>query len=266
MAASRPQLVPTGVRRLPQFDAHVLSLYARGISVRDIQAHLEELYQVEVAPSVISAVTDEVMAEVTAWQQRPLDRVYPVVIFDALRLKIRDEGVVKNKAVYLALGVDRDGHKDVLGLWIEQTEGASFWLRVMTELKSRGVDDILIALVDGLVGLSRGDHHGVPRDAGAPLRRAPRAAEPGPGELEGAQSPRRRAPGDLPRAHGSRSDGDARRLRRRGVGHEVPRDRRPLAAALAVRRDRSSPSRPRFGSCSTRRTRSRACTCSSARS
>jgi len=118
----------------------------------EIQAHLTELYQVEVAPSVISAVADEVMAEVTAWQQRPLERVYPVVIFDALRLKIRDEGVVKNKAVYLALGVDRDGHKDVLGLWIEQTEGASFWLRVMTELKSRGVDDILIALVDGLVG------------------------------------------------------------------------------------------------------------------
>ncbi|MBK7907228.1 MAG: IS256 family transposase [Gemmatimonadetes bacterium] len=148
----RPQLVPTGVRRLPQFDANVLSLYARGVSVREIQAHLEQLYQVEVSPSVISAVTAEVMEEVTAWQQRPLDRVYPVVIFDALRVKIRDEGVVRNKAVYLALGVDRDGHKDVLGLWIEQTEGASFWLRVMTELKSRGVEDILIALVDGLVG------------------------------------------------------------------------------------------------------------------
>lgn len=148
----RPQLVPTGVRRLPQFDANVLSLYARGVSVREIQAHLEQLYQVEVSPSVISAVTAEVMEEVTAWQQRPLDRMYPVVIFDALRVKIRDEGVVRNKAVYLALGVDRDGHKDVLGLWIEQTEGASFWLRVMTELKSRGVEDILIALVDGLVG------------------------------------------------------------------------------------------------------------------
>ena len=148
----RPQLVPTGMRRLPQFDANVLSLYARGVSVREIQAHLEQLYQVEVSPSVISAVTAEVMEEVTAWQQRPLDRVYPVVIFDALRVKIRDEGVVRNKAVYLALGVDRDGHKDVLGLWIEQTEGAGFWLRVMTELKSRGVEDILIALVDGLVG------------------------------------------------------------------------------------------------------------------
>jgi putative transposase len=148
----RPQLVPTGVRRLPQFDANVLSLYARGVSVREIQAHLAQLYQVEIAPSVISAVTDEVMADVQAWQQRPLDRMYPVVIFDALRVKIRDEGTVRNKAVYLALGVDRDGHKDVLGLWIEQTEGASFWLRVMTELKGRGVEDVLIALIDGLVG------------------------------------------------------------------------------------------------------------------
>lgn len=148
----RPQLVPTGVRRLAQFDANVLSLYARGVSVREIQAHLEQLYQVEVAPSVISAVTSEVMDEVTAWQQRPLDRLYPVVIFDALRVKIRDEGVVRNKAVYLALGVDRDGIKDVLGLWVEQTEGAGFWLRVMTELKSRGIEDILVALVDGLVG------------------------------------------------------------------------------------------------------------------
>ena len=148
----RPQLVPTGVRRLPQFDANVLSLYARGVSVREIQAHLEQLYQVEIAPSVISAITDEVMTEVQAWQQRPLDRMYPVVIFDALRVKIRDEGTVRNKAVYLALGVDREGHKEVLGLWIEQTEGAGFWLRVMSELKARGVEDILVALVDGLVG------------------------------------------------------------------------------------------------------------------
>ena len=142
-----PLLVPKGVRRLPQFDANVLSLYARGVSVREIQAHLEQLYQVEVSPAMISAVTDGVLEEVAAWQQRPLDRMYPVVIFDALRVKIRDEGMVRNKAVYLALGVDRDGQKDVLGLWIEQTEGAGFWLRVMTEL-----DDILVALVDGLVG------------------------------------------------------------------------------------------------------------------
>jgi putative transposase len=147
-----PQLVPTGVRRLPKFDATVLALYARGLSVREVHGYLEELYDIPIAPDVISTITDEVMAEVTAWQQRPLKAVYPVVILDAMRVKIRDEGVVRNKAVYLALGVDRAGRKDVLGLWIEQTEGAAFWLHVMTELKSRGVGDILIALVDGLAG------------------------------------------------------------------------------------------------------------------
>jgi putative transposase len=147
-----PQLVPKGVRRLPKFDATVLSLYARGLSVSEIQGYLEELYELPIAADVISTVTGEVMAEVTAWQQRPLEPVYPVVILDAMRVKIRAEGVVRNKAVYLALGVDREGRKDVLGLWIEQTEGAAFWLRVMTELKSRGVEDILIALVDGLAG------------------------------------------------------------------------------------------------------------------
>ena len=153
-----PQLVPKNVRRLPRFDANVLSLYARGMSVREIREHLEELYQVEVAPSCISAVTDEVMEEVTAWQSRPLERCYPVVVFDALRVKIRDEGTVRSKAVYLALGMTPSGAKDVLGLWIEQTEGAKFWLRVMTELRSRGVEDILIALIDGLTGFPEAIH------------------------------------------------------------------------------------------------------------
>ena len=147
-----PVLVPKNARRLPRFDQNVLSLYARGMSVREIQEHLEELYQVEVAPSFISAVTDEVLEEITTWQNRPLERCYPVVIFDALRVKIRDEGTVRSKAVYLALGITPSGTKDVLGLWIEQTEGAKFWLGVMTELRSRGVDDILIALIDGLTG------------------------------------------------------------------------------------------------------------------
>ncbi len=147
-----PQLVPKGVRRLPKFDLNVLSLYARGMSVREIQGHLEQLYEIPIAADVISTVTDEVVAEVTAWQQRPLEAVYAVVILDAMRVKIRDEGTVRNKAVYLALGIDREGRKDVLGLWIEQTEGAAFWLRVMTDLRSRGVEDILIALVDGLAG------------------------------------------------------------------------------------------------------------------
>ena len=133
-----PQLVPKNVRRLPRFDQNVLSLYARGMSVREIREHLEELYQVEVSPSLISAVTDEVMAEVMAWQQRPLETCYAVVFFDCLRVKIRDEGVVRSKAVYVALGVTGTGSKEVLGLWIEQTEGARFWHRVLTELQGRG--------------------------------------------------------------------------------------------------------------------------------
>jgi putative transposase len=133
-----PQFVPKNVRRLPGFDQKVLSLYARGMTVREIRSHLEELYQVHVAPDVISTVTDAVLEEVSTWQQRPLERMYPVVIFDALRVKIRDEGVVRNKAVYLAIGVTRDGTRDVLGLWIERSESATFWLRVLTELQSRG--------------------------------------------------------------------------------------------------------------------------------
>lgn len=147
-----PQLIPKHQRRLEGFDAKVISLYARGLTVREMQGHLTELYGVAVSPDLISTVTDAVMDEVTEWQQRPLLALYPVIFFDALRVKIRDEGTVKSKAVYLALGVAPDGTKDVLGLWIEQAEGAKFWLRVMTELKSRGVQDVLLAVVDGLQG------------------------------------------------------------------------------------------------------------------
>jgi transposase-like protein len=127
-------------------------MYARGMSVREIQGHLLELYGLEVSPQLISTITDEVMVEVTEWQARPLEGLYPIVYFDALRLKIRDEGTVRNKAVYLALGIDATGRKDVLGLWIEHTEGAKFWLKVFSDLKNRGVTDILIAVVDGLKG------------------------------------------------------------------------------------------------------------------
>lgn len=147
-----PKFVPKGLRRFEGFDEKVLGLYARGVSVREIRGFLEDHYQVPVSPDLISQITDEVLEEVTAWQQRPLESIYPVVIFDALRVKIRDEGVVRNKAVYLALGISREGTKEVLGFWIQQTEGAAFWLRVMSELKSRGVEDILIALIDGLKG------------------------------------------------------------------------------------------------------------------
>jgi len=147
-----PRLVPKGERRLDGFDGKVISLYARGLTVREIQGHLQELYGVEVSPDLISRVTDAVLEEVRDWQNRPLDPVYPVVFFDALRVKIRDEGLVKNKAVYVALALDAEGHKHVLGLWIEQSEGAKFWLKVMNDLRSRGVQDILIAVVDGLKG------------------------------------------------------------------------------------------------------------------
>jgi putative transposase len=147
-----PQLVAKHQRRLPGFDDKVISLYARGLPVREIQGHLTELYGLEVSPDLISTITGEVMDEVVEWQNRPLEPMYPLVFFDALRVKIRDEGTVKNKAVYLALGVRADGTKEILGIWVEQTEGAKFWLRVMTELKNRGVEDVLIAVVDGLKG------------------------------------------------------------------------------------------------------------------
>jgi putative transposase len=147
-----PQLIAKYQRRFPGFDDKIISMYARGMSVRDIQGHLRDLYGIEASPQLISTVTDAVLEEVGRWQARPLDALYAIVFFDALRVKMRDEGTVRNKAVYLAIGVTPDGRKDVLGIWIEQTEGAKFWMRVMSELKNRGVNDILIAVVDGLKG------------------------------------------------------------------------------------------------------------------
>jgi putative transposase len=149
-----PALIPTHARRFAGFDDKILALYARGLTVREIQAFLAEMYAVEVSPDLISTVTDAVHAEVTTWQQRALEPMYPVVFFDALRVKIRDEGTVRSKAVYLALAVLPDGSRDILGIWIEQTEGAKFWLKVFTDLKTRGCQDILIAVTDGLKGMS----------------------------------------------------------------------------------------------------------------
>jgi transposase-like protein len=147
-----PVLVRKGQRRFAEFDQRIIAMYGRGMTVREIQDFLEEQYGVEVSAEFISTVTDSVLEEVKEWQNRPLESVYPVVLFDALRVRIRDEGVVKNKAVYLALGTRVDGRREVLGLWIEQNEGAKFWLKVMNELKNRGVNDVLIAVVDGLKG------------------------------------------------------------------------------------------------------------------
>jgi transposase-like protein len=148
-----PVLLPKHERRFTGFDDKILALYARGLTVREIQAFLHEMYAVEVSADLISTVTDAIVEEVTAWQARPLDRRYAVVFFDALRVKIRDEGVVRSKAVYLALGIRADGTRDILGLWIEQTEGAKFWMKVFTDLRARGCEDILIAVTDGLKGM-----------------------------------------------------------------------------------------------------------------
>lgn len=147
-----PILVAKHQRRLPKFDDRVISMYARGMTVREIQGHLQEIYGLEVSPDLISTITDEVIEEVTRWQSRALEAMYPIVYFDALRLKIRDGGTVRNKAVYLALGIDAQGNKHVLGMWIEESEGAKFWLRVFNELRNRGLEDVLIAVVDGLRG------------------------------------------------------------------------------------------------------------------
>ncbi|MHB1117414.1 IS256 family transposase [Sideroxydans sp.] len=147
-----PQLIPKHQTRWNGFDDKILSLYARGMTVREIQGHLEEMYGTEVSPTLISSVTDAVIEEVKAWQSRPLDALYPIVYLDCIHVKVRDSGSVRAKAVYLALGINMAGEKELLGIWIAQTEGAKFWLQVVTELKNRGVQDIFIACVDGLKG------------------------------------------------------------------------------------------------------------------
>lgn len=149
-----PILIPKHERRFTGFDDKIVAMYARGMTVREIQGFLLEQYGTEVSPELISTVTDEVMEEVAAWQSRPLDSMYPVVFFDALRVKIRQDGVVRSQAVYLALAVLADGSREVLGIWVEQSEGARFWMKVFNDLRTRGVRDILIAVTDGLSGLS----------------------------------------------------------------------------------------------------------------
>src|ERR1017187_6748300 len=147
-----PQIVTKGQTRFTGFYDKIVSMYARGMSTGEIQGHLEEIYGVEVSPTLISNVTDAVVEEVRAWQNRPLDAVYPIVYLDALYVKIRDAGHVQNRAIYVVIGVNLKGHKEVLGLWTGQAEGAKFWLQVVTELRNRGVQDIYIACVDGLKG------------------------------------------------------------------------------------------------------------------
>jgi putative transposase len=147
-----PVIIPKGETRFTGFDDKIISMYARGMTTRDIQAHLQEMYGVEVSPTLVSQVTDAITEEITLWQNRPLEEVYPIIYLDAVRVKVRHNSTVINKAVYLAIGITWDGAKEVLGMWIAETEGAKFWLQVVTELKSRGVNDIFIACVDGLKG------------------------------------------------------------------------------------------------------------------
>lgn len=152
-ATFHPLIVPKGTTRLDGFNDRIISLYAAGMTVRDIQGHLADMYQVEVSPDMISRVTDAVHAQVKEWQARPLDRVYPVIWVDAIVCKVREEGVVRNKSAYLVLAVDVEGRKQVLGIWVQATEGAKFWLHVLNELRNRGVEDVLVLVCDGLTGL-----------------------------------------------------------------------------------------------------------------
>lgn len=147
-----PQIIQKRQTRFDGFDDKIISMYARGMTTRDIAAHLKEIYQVDVSADFISKVTDTVIEKVKEWQNRPLDKIYPIVYLDCLVVKVRDEGRIVNKSVFIAIGITMDGLKDVLGLWIEKNEGAKFWLSVITELKNRGIEDIYIACVDGLKG------------------------------------------------------------------------------------------------------------------
>jgi len=153
-----PQFIKKRQTRFNDFDKKIIALYSRGLSTRDIQEQIKDLYGVTISPELVSTVTGEVMKEVTEWQNRPLDLLYPIVFLDAIVVKVKDEGHIRNKSVYLALGVNLDGKKELLGMWIEQTEGAKFWLRVLTELNNRGMKDIFIACVDGLKGFEKAIH------------------------------------------------------------------------------------------------------------
>ena len=216
-----PQLVKKRQRRLSGFDDKVLAFYARGLSTREIQAELESIYGAEVSPTLISNVTDAVVEELQAWQSRPLSAVYPILYFDALFVKSREEGPVVNKAVYLALGINLEGEKELLGLWIAQAEGAKFWLSVFTELKNRGLEDCFVACIDGLKGLPEAIRAGLSQGPGAALHRAQGAQLAQVRAVEGAQECRRRFAGDLRGGNTPRGRACPGTLRRE-VGRQVP--------------------------------------------
>jgi hypothetical protein len=244
-----PLLLPKHARRFTAFDDSIVALYARGLTVREIQGYLAESYGTEVSPDLISTVTDSVLAEVTAWQGRPLETVYPVVFFDALRVKVREDNVVRNKAVYLALGMRRDGSREILGLWIESTEGAKFWMKVFNDLKTRGVNDILIAVTDGLTGdtaqgsvgrspmewqgrYADGAGGGFSPNHVANLHCAPDPQQPRLRELEGPQAASGGASPDLCRRQRRSRPRGAGCVRGRRMGAEIPDRGCRVAASL----------------------------------
>jgi len=192
-----PVLIAKYQRRFPEFDAKIIRMYARGMTTREIQGHIEEIYGFEASPSLISAITDTVMQEVTAWQNRPLEPCYPVVFMDAIRVNIRSDGAVSNKAVFVALAILPDGTRDVLGLWFQANEGAKFWAKVLSDLRNRGVQDILIAVVDGLKGFPQAIEAAFPRTQGPDLYCPSAAAFHELCQLEGPQGRRRGSEGGL---------------------------------------------------------------------
>ena len=227
-----PQLIEKWARRLPGFDEKVISLYARGMTTREIRAHVEELYGVTVSRELISKVTDEVHEELAEWRSRPLEAVYPIVYFDALRVKVREEGLVQNKAVHLAIGVTVLGHKEILGLWTASQEGAKFWLRVMNELKSRGGAGRLDRGGGRAEGVPGGGGGGVSGGDGADVPGAPDPVFAGARFLEGTQGSGDGAAADLPGGDAGGGGGGAGRVRGELLGPEVPGDRAELAAEL----------------------------------
>ena len=209
-----PRIVRKRQRRFQGFDEKILALYSRGLSVRDIEAHLEEIYGVKVGRDLISRVTDAVMDDVRDWAKRPLEDVYPIVFLDCMVLKIREGGSVQRRALYLALGVTLDGDRDVLGMWFQETEGAKFWMQVLTDLKTRGVSDILIACVDGLTGFPEAIEAIFPKHDRPNMHRAPDPLEPEIRAPARARASRPRPEADLHRGRCRPGPGRARDLRR----------------------------------------------------
>jgi len=228
-----PKIIGKGQTRFIGFDDKIISMYARGMSTREIQGHLEEIYKVEVSPTLISNVTEEVLEEVKSWQSRPLDAVYPIVYLDALVVKIRETGHVCNKAIYVVIGVNMQGNKEVLGLWAGQTEGAKFWLQVLTELKNRGVADMFIDCVDGLKGFPESIATVFSGGASAVVRGAPAARIAELCLVETAQGGGCGSTADLPRQHGRTSPTTAGRVRRE-MGWSVSHDQPDVAPELGA--------------------------------